>query len=211
MFPEFRRRELDLYKEEASLILYRSRAIRFGDFVLSSGGRSPYYVDLRILPAYPEAFDRISDFYVSLLRSCSGADRIVGVPTAGISIATMVSQKTNIPMAYVRNEERAHGLGRMIEGEMEKGNDVVLVDDLVTTGRSVIKTSSILRKRGAVVCDLICLIDREQGGKENLEGEGIKVHSLLTVRELFKILNKMALIGERVYSEVLDYIKAQIN
>jgi uridine monophosphate synthetase len=206
MFPDLRRRELELHKEEASLILYQSGAIKFGDFTLSSGGKSPYYVDLRVLPAYPKNFDRITDFYVSLLRGCSRADRIVGVPTAGISLATIVSQKTGIPMAYVRNEERAHGLGKMIEGEMDEGNSVVLVDDLVTTGRSVIETSSILRRAGARVSDLICLIDREQGGRKRLEEEGIRVHSLLTVGELFKILRDIDLIGEDTYSKVAEYI-----
>ncbi len=207
MLPDLRRRELSLYREEASLILYRSKAIKFGDFKLSSGDTSPYYVDLRILPAYPKNFDRIADFYVSLLRSCDKADRIVGVPTAGISIATMVSQKTGIPMAYVRNEERAHGLGKRIEGEMEEGNGVVLVDDLVTTGKSVIRTSSVLKEEGAKVRGLICLIDREQGGRERLEGEGIGVHSLLTTSELFKILLEMGLIEEDAYSRIIDYIK----
>ncbi len=189
----------------------RMGAVKFGDFKLSSGARSPYYIDLRLAPSFPDLLDRIGDLYVEIVKNEIQPgwkiDRIAGVPTAGLPVATVVSQKMRIPLIYVRKELREHGLGKNIEGVVNVNDNVLLVDDLVTTGHSTIEEAAILRGKGNVKHTVV-LVDREQGGPANLEREGLELHPLVKITDVFAYLRELGAIPTNTYEEVMEYVKA---
>lgn len=189
-------------------------AIKFGDFKLSSGVRSPYYIDLRLAPSYPDLLDRIGDLYVEVVKneiqSKWKIDRIAGVPTAGLPVATVVSQKMRIPLIYVRKEQKSYGLGKSIEGVVNGNDNILLVDDLVTTGHSTIEEAAILRKR-ANLGHVVVLVDREQGGPRNLELEGLQLHPLVKITDVFAHLSELGAIPLNTYEAVMEYVKTSMN
>jgi uridine monophosphate synthetase len=186
-------------------------AVKFGDFKLSSGARSPYYVDLRLAPSYPDMLDRIGDLYVEIVKNEIQPkwkiDRIAGVPTAGLPVATVVSQKMRIPLIYVRKEQREHGMGKSIEGVVNADDNVLLVDDLVTTGHSTLEEAAILRGKGNVK-HIVVLVDREQGGPANLEHEGLELHPLVKITDVFAYLRELGAIPPNTYEVVTEYVRA---
>jgi len=189
-------------------------AIKFGDFKLSSGARSPYYIDLRLAPSYPDLLDRIGDIYVEVVKNEIQPkwkiDRIAGVPTAGLPVATVVSQKMRIPLIYVRKEQKGHGLGKSIEGVVKANDNVLLVDDLVTTGHSTIEEATILRGSGNVR-HVVVLVDREQGGPGNLQREGLELHPLVKITEVFAYLSELGALPPNTYEVVMEYVRASTN
>ncbi|MHA1860214.1 MAG: orotate phosphoribosyltransferase [Candidatus Asgardarchaeia archaeon] len=188
--------------------LFKIGALKFGDFVLSSGKRSPYYLDLRILPSFPRFFDEVTDAYIEVIRKeVDEFDRIGGVLTAGVPIATLVSFKMKVPMVYVRSKEKEYGRKRRVEGIIEKGDRILMIDDLITTGENLIEAANSIREEGAVVRDAVVLIDREQGGVENLRENGIRLHYLMRVSQMMDFLKERRLVSDEEYEEVMEYIR----
>jgi uridine monophosphate synthetase len=189
----------------------RIGAIKFGDFTLSSGGKSPYYVDLRLAPSYPEVLDRLGDLYVEVIKNEIQPNwniaRIAGVPTAGLPIATVVSQKMRIPLIYVRKEPRTHGLGKTIEGVVNANDNVLLVDDIITTGHSTIEEAEILRNR-VNVKHVVVLVDREQGGHANLMKNALELHPLVKISDVIGYLRDLGAITTNTYEIVANYMAA---
>ena len=189
----------------------RIGAVKFGEFTLSSGKKSPYYVDLRLAPSYPDVLDRIGDLYVDVVKNEIQPrwkiDRIAGVPTAGLPVATVVSQKMRVPLIYVRKERKGYGLGKSIEGVVDSNDHILLVDDLVTTGHSTIEEAGILRSVGDVH-HVVVLVDREQGGSENLHGAGLELHCLVKITDVFAYLKELDAISPKTYETVMEYVKA---
>jgi len=193
-----------------ALKLHEIGAIKFGDFTLTSGKWSPFYIDLRIVPSFPDVFDIMTNCYVELLKDKrSEIRKIVGVPTAGLPIATLVSYKMRLPLLYVRKEEREHGTRKNIEGILNKGDIVAIVDDLATTGGSVKDAATKVRDAGGIVKYAIVLIDRLQGAKENLKEADIELLAYTTINEILDILVKERKISVEQYEKVLDYLKNQ--
>lgn len=166
--------------------LHAIGAVKFGEFKLKSGIISPVYIDLRLIISYPKLLNDISELLYKKVSSLS-FQCLCGVPYTAIPIATAISITHNVPMVLRRKEPKAHGTGKMIEGVFEKGAKVLVVDDIVTSGISIFETINPLVDVGLVVQDVVVLIDREQGGRENIEGKGYRLHSLFTLKEL---LNK---------------------
>jgi uridine monophosphate synthetase len=193
------------------MLLLRIGAVKFGEFTLSSGSKSPYYIDLRLAPSYPDVLDRIGDLYVDIVKNEIQPkwkiNRIAGVPTAGLPVATVVSQKMRIPLIYVRKERKGYGLGKSIEGVVDTHDNILLVDDLVTTGHSTIEEAGILRTIGNVEHGVV-LVDREQGGSENLREAGLELHSLVKITNVFAYLKELTAISPKTYETVMDYVKA---
>ena len=138
-------------KTELSQILNRIGAIKFGTFKLTSGRISPYYIDLRIVPSFPDAFQRVCDLYIKLLEKELGAEnfeRIAGIPTAGMPFAAVIAYHLKKPFVYIRPKMKFHGRERRIEGIIMPGNRILLVDDLVTTGLSLRKAAENIRAEG---------------------------------------------------------------
>jgi len=203
---------LSLEKEKAELsrILNKIGAIKFGAFKLTSGRTSPYYIDLRIVPSFPDAFQRVCDLYIKLIEKELGADsfdRIAGIPTAGIPFASVIAYHLKKPFLYIRPRVRLHGRERRIEGVIMPGNRVLLVDDLITTGLSLRKAARAIRAEGGLVTDTLVLLDREEGGEERLTKDNIKLHYLLTASEAAKKLYELGAIEEDQYKTILKQTK----
>jgi orotate phosphoribosyltransferase len=193
---------------KVALALARHRCVLIGEFKLSSGTKSPYYIDLRTVPSYPELFDLVTDAYVSTLEGLGADfDRIAGVATAGVPIATLVAYKMRRPFLYVRKEEKAHGTGGLVEGMVNTGDSVVIVDDVATTGGNLLRAVEALRGRGARVDDVVVLIDREQGAGENLAAKGVRLVSLMTSSELIEELRLKGVVSKEDYEKVIGYIR----
>lgn len=199
-------------KTELSQILNRIGALKFGSFKLTSGKISPYYLDLRIVPSFPDAFKRICDIYIDLIKEEigeEGFDRIAGIPTAGMSFGAIAAYKLEKAFVYVRTAEREHGRGRRVEGILLPGDRVLLIDDLITKGGSILKATEAVRAEGGVVSDVVVLLDREENGKKSLANEGIKLHSVLTISEFAMNLNEIEAITKKQMDTILKQIEYQ--
>ncbi|MHA2060152.1 MAG: orotidine-5'-phosphate decarboxylase [Candidatus Ranarchaeia archaeon] len=189
------------------LDLVKIGAIAFGDFTLTSGKKSPYYVDLRLLPSYPMVFREAIFEAVKLTKEqVSDYQCIAGIPTAGISFGTLFSQFTNKPLIYVRKEKKAVGMQRQIEGVFEKGHKALLIDDVISYGGSLLKAVQSIRESGGKVEEAVVLIDRQQGGMQNLANEGVKVHPVITITEIVDILKKNKHLTQDHADTILKYV-----
>jgi len=197
-------------KAELCRILNKIGALKFGAFKLTSGRMSPYYIDLRIVPSFPEAFRRICDLYVRIITEDLGVtifERIAGIPTAGIPFASLVAYQLKKPFLYIRPRARLHGRERRVEGMMMPGDRILLIDDLITTGRSLRKAAEAIRSEGGVVTDAVVLLDREEGGKERLAKDNITLHYLLKASEAAEKLYEIGAITEGQMKTVLRQVK----
>jgi len=197
-------------KAELSRVLHKIGAIEFGAFKLASGRISPYYIDLRIVPSFPDAFQRVCNLYMKLLEKDLGVenvDRIAGIPTAGMAFASVVAYQVKKPFVYIRPKVKLHGRERRIEGILMPGNRVLLVDDLVTTALSLGKAAKAIRAEGGVVSDALVMLDREEGGRERLAKDNIKLHYLLTAREAATKLYELGAIEEDQLKTILRQAK----
>ncbi|HET9589623.1 MAG TPA: orotate phosphoribosyltransferase [Anaerolineales bacterium] len=157
--------------------------IKFGDFTLKSGLKSPIYIDLRQIITYPKLLAEIAQAYLPLLSTLHFS-RIAGLPYAAIPIATAISLAGNYPMIYPRKEAKSYGTKAEIEGEYHTGEIVVVIDDLATTGGSKFEAIEKLASAGLVVRDVVVLVDRQSGAKESLEQAGYSMHAVLTITQL---------------------------
>ena len=136
-------------------------------------------------------------------------DKILGVPTAGVPFTTIVCQKLSIPMLYYRKERKEHGVRKKIEGKMEKNDRILMIDDLITTGKSVIQAAEAAREQGGMVTELVVLLDREQGGREFILSNNIRPHVLFTVSDAFEWLNEVKMLSDDNYKVIMDYINEE--
>jgi orotate phosphoribosyltransferase len=197
-------------KIEACKVLDRIGAMKFGAFKLTSGKLSPYYIDLRIVPSFPDAFQKICDYYAKFIRTEVGTeniDRVAGIPVAGIPFAAVVAFNLKKPFLYVRKGARRHGRERRVEGILAPGNRVLLIDDLVTGGLSLLKAAKAVTAEGGVVNDAVVLIDRQEGGKEKLEKNGVKLHALLSITEVVNTLRDLGTIDEDQLKTIMKQVK----
>jgi len=163
---------------------------------------------MRLIPSYPELFDRVVDIYCEVIKAeAAGFDRVAGVPTAGIPFATLVAYKLRRPLIYVRKQQRVHGQLKTIEGVLNRGERVLLVDDLVSTGDSALRTVRAVREGGGVVEDVVVLVDREQGAERLLAEEGVRLHALMKVTEAARILHSKGLLNREQYEVILSYVR----
>jgi orotate phosphoribosyltransferase len=197
-------------KEKMANILFKLDAIKFGVFKLSSGKASPYYIDLRVIPSFPDAFREICDFYAVYINTQIGIknfDRIAAVPVAGIIFASQVAYNLRKPFLFMRKGVRLHGRERRVEGVLASGDRVLLLDDLITTGLTLKKAANAVRAEGGVVTDAVVFLDREEGGTKQLEKSGIKLHALLKISEIAKTLYDSGAIDQEDLKTILKQVK----
>jgi uridine monophosphate synthetase len=163
--------------------LLEAGCIKFGEFTLKSGLKSPIYIDLRQIITYPKLLADIAQAYLPLLSTLHFS-RIAGLPYAAIPIATAISLAGGYPMIYPRKEAKAYGTKAEIEGEFHAGETVVVIDDLATTGGSKFEAIEKLTGVGLVVKDVVVLVDRQSGAKESLEQAGYSLHAVLTISDM---------------------------
>jgi len=197
-------------KIEVCKILNKIGALQFGTFKLTSGKISPYYIDLRIVPSFPDAFQKICNLYTNFVKEKIGTenfDRIAGIPVAGIPFASLIAYNLKKPFLYIRKGVRLHGRQRRVEGILAPGNRVLLVDDLVTTGLSLRRAAKAITAEGGIVNDAVVLLDREEGGEEKLKTSGIRLHALLRISEVANMLYETGAINEEQLKTILRQIK----
>jgi len=203
-------KEREEMKAELCKILTKIGALKFGTFKLAGGKVSPYYIDLRIVPSFPDAFQRVCNLYVNLVTADIGTNnfnRIAGIPTAGIPFASIIAYHLKKPFFYIRQHVKLHGRGRRIEGIVMPGDRVLLVDDLITSGKSLRNAAMATRAEGGVINDAAVLVDREEGGTKNLAKDSIKLHYLLKVSEAADKLYQMGTITEDQLETILKQVK----
>ncbi len=198
--------------KQVGILLIKNNAIKFGDYILASGKRSPYYIDLRQTISSPITMDWIANSLTRIIInevSRDRVDKILGVPTAGVPFATVVSQKLGIPLIYYRQARKEHGVRKKVEGILERNDRVLIIDDLITTGESVIEAAEVVREQGGLVNELVVLLDREQGGVHRLRAARIEPHVLFKITDAFRWLHSVGLIEDKVYEMVMNYIEEE--
>ena len=165
--------------------LLSAGCIKFGEFTLKSGLKSPIYIDLRQIITYPKLLEQVGAAYLPLLKELK-FDRLAGLPYAAIPIATAVSLQGNYPMIYPRKEVKSYGTKAEIEGEYHAGEIALVIDDLATTGGSKFEAIEKLTAVGLAVKDVVVLVDRQSGAKESLEQAGYSMHSVLTIKQMLE-------------------------
>ena len=173
--------------ESLVLMLHDIGAVRFGQFELHSGRTSPIYLDLRLLASFPDALRQAAAAYRHQLGVLT-FDLIAATPLAGLPIGTAICLDMNLPLIYPRKKMKAYGMGKQIEGQWQVGQTAVVVDDLITSGDSLLKGITFLKAAGVRVIEAVVLVDREQGGRAALQEQGYHLHSVLTISQLLAVL-----------------------
>jgi orotate phosphoribosyltransferase len=192
-------------KDKLAKALCDANIMKFGLFSLASGRKSPVYLDVRVLPSSPASFALTIDELVKKIKELK-IDVVAGAETAGIPIAAAIALKAKLPMIYVRKRPKSYGTMSFIEGNLEKGQKVVLIDDMITDGRSKVRFIEGIRQEGCICEDVFVIIDREQGGTDTLAAEKTKLHSLITLKELLEYMKEAKLVDEDNYKITLNYL-----
>ena len=187
--------------------LHRIGAIRFGEFTLKSGILSPVYVDLRLTVSYPNLLKAVSTMMWDALET-TDFDLICGVPYTALPIATCMSQNHAVPMVMRRREVKDYGTKKAIEGAFASGQKCLVVEDLVTSGSSVLETITDLEAAGLEVQDIVVLLDREQGGADALESRGYRLHSALKFSQVLDVLEENRKISKEEAERVRTFLMA---
>lgn len=199
--------EINLHKKAKLILeLFAIQTIKFGDFLMKSGVRSPIYIDLRPLVSYPKILETIARELINLSSNLK-YDVMAGVPYTALPIAVHISEINGKPLIYARKEVKDYGTSRKIEGVYKKGQKCVIIDDIITDGGSKFENIEPLEKAGLKVKDVVIVIDREQGGAKNLAKKGYHLHSLFKFTEVLEILKNYQKISEEKYNEVVEYLK----
>lgn len=169
-----------------ALTLYQIGAIQFGEFTLKSGQTSSIYINLRKIISYPALLRDVASAMWKAVQN-SPFDVVCGVPYTALPIATCLSLDHARPMVMRRKEKKDYGTKQLIEGEFKQGQRCLIIEDVITTGGSIIETADDLKHAGLVINDVVVLIDREQGGREHLEKQ-FNVHCILTISDMLKTL-----------------------
>ena len=192
-------------KTDLTVSLFKTGCIKFGDFLLASGKRSPIYIDLRRVISFPGLFRNVARAYEEIVRGIK-FDLIASVPYAALPAGSVVAWQMGVSMIYPRKEVKEHGTGQAIEGSFEPGQIAVLIEDVITTGGSIVTAAEVLRQAGLDLRDVVVLVDREQGGDLKMKEIGLSLHSVLKISEIISILKKQSLIDTKTFETVMQYL-----
>lgn len=197
-------------KSELAEFLLKSNAIRFGIFRLSSGKESAYYIDLRVLPSFPTYFKLVIQAIKDKIEHEIGSDAVdyvCSIPTAGIAYASALAYVMGKGLIYVRKEAKDHGTSKLLEGYLNHGSRVLILDDVATTGTSLVHAVDVVRSNGGVVEHAMVLIDRLEGASELLASRGVKLISITSIEEVVDLLYEADLLDE----DMVRMIRAQMG
>ncbi len=189
--------------EKFALMLHEIGAIRLGQFRLHSGRTSPIYLDLRMLVSHPEALRLATAVYTTILANLE-YDRLAAAPMAGLPLGTALCLALDKPLIYPRKTAKSYGTGKGIEGAYQIGETAVIIDDLITSGDSILQAIAALKAGGLQVNDAVVLIDRQQGGMDTLRNAGYQPHAAMTIRQILSILESHQRITARDTARVLQ-------
>lgn len=196
-------------KREFFLEIYPLEVIKFGRFTLKSGIESPFYVDLRPLASEPRILKNLSSHLLKLLK-LENIDVICGVPYAALPMATAMSLESDIPLIIKRKEAKSYGTKKLIEGIYKKGQNCLLVEDVITSGKSLLETITEVENEGLKVTDIVVVLDREQGGKKFLEEKGYRVHTLFSISEGVNILQEEGRLSRGEVERINDFLEGNV-
>ncbi|WP_185873402.1 orotate phosphoribosyltransferase [Blattabacterium cuenoti] len=193
-------------KKNFFLSIYNLGIIKFGKFTLKSGINSPVYIDFRPIASKPKLLIELSHLLLEIVPS-NKFELICGVPYAALPIATALSLITNIPLIIKRKENKGYGTKKMIEGIYKKGQNCLLIEDVITSGASLLKTIIDIEKEGLIVKNIISILDREQGGIENIKNIGYNIQSLFKIKEVINILNNKNILDKKKIDDLYFFLK----
>jgi len=197
------------FVKEFAIFLYENNIIRFGNFTLASGKNSSYYVDLRLIPSYPHQFRKMIKNLQNLIVEKTGLndfDCLASVPTGGLVVTSALAIEIVKPLIYVRSKPKEHGTAKSIEGKISARMKVVMVDDVVTTGTSVLNGINQLKEAGLLVSDLYVIINRLEGADKALSDIGVQTHQLTDILEITDILFQEKLIDKEIFEKIKNQV-----
>ena len=158
-------------------------AIQFGRFILTSGAVSDYYIDIKNASTDPITLKQIA---IAMAPYTTDYDLIAGMELGAVPLIVALSLETTLPYIIIRKQKRDHGTGKQIEGIAVKDKKTILIEDVTTSGGSVIKSIQILREQGAQVDQVITVVDRESGAREKIESLNVVFTPLLTMHDILQ-------------------------
>ena len=159
-------------------------AVKFGEFELSHGGTSNYYVDKYVFETNPACLDLIAGAFAERIAEWDTEATLAGVALGAVPLVAVTSVETGIPYVIARKQAKEYGTGNRIEGTLTDGEEVIILEDIATTGQSAVDAAEALREAGAVVNRVLVVFDREEGASENLAEHGLELSSLVTASDL---------------------------
>jgi len=193
-------------EEDLILFLFDKNAIKIGNFTLSSGRKSRFYLDLRILQSYPLYFRKTISLLKTLIHSQIGLesfDYLCSVPTSGTVFGSALSYELFKPHIYVRKDLKNYGTQKKIEGALEPNSKILFVDDVITTGQSILTAVESL-SNNSVVSGVVVLVDRQQGSQNLFDQFTLKIRRAITILRIIDILNDNARINKNEYDRIKE-------
>ena len=198
------------FVKEFAIFLFKNNIIKFGNFTLSSGKKSSYYIDLRLVPSFPHQFRKMIKNLQKLIIEKIGLDNfdsLVSIPTGGLIIGSALAIETVKPLIYVRNKPKDHGTTKSLEGKILSGMQVIMIDDVATTGTSILNGIKELKAEGLSISNACVIINRLEGADKILNSVGVILHQLTDILEITEILFQEKLVSE----DILEEIKKQVS
>lgn len=192
----------DSLLEELSLTLFDIGAVQLGKFKLHSGRTSRIYLDLRLLVSYPDALRLATTAYRHVLDTLH-FDLLAAPPLAGLPLGTALCLAMDKPLIYPRKTAKSYGTGKSVEGKWDVGQTAVVIDDVITSGESILQAIVSLKTAGLQVTDAVVLIDREQGGTSTMREQSYNVHAAISITHLLAILEEKERITTKQRAKVL--------
>ncbi len=190
--------------------LFEIGVFKFGNFKLKTGIESPYYIDLRIITSYPEILNQIINIMSTTFKfeALNDIDHVCGVPYAGISYATLLSKIYKKSLLILRKEQKDYGTKKILEGNYNKNDSILLIEDVITTGTSLIQTIDTLEKENLNIKKIIVIIDRQQQGikKVNNKYPHIEIVCIWKISDILEICNNNNLINLEDYTKCQKFI-----
>jgi orotate phosphoribosyltransferase len=172
-------------KKELIELLINKEVVKFGKFILSSGKESDYYVNMKMAITDPKILKTIAKIVSSQIGE-ERIDKIAGPALGAVPIATAISLESEIPMLMIRKAKKGYGTSKLIEGTLQEGDSIVVIEDVTTTGNSLLKAIRAIKENGGVVKRAVVVVDRDEGAIENLKNEGVLLEPLLSINDFNK-------------------------
>ena len=159
-------------------------ALLRGEFTLRSGRKSKYYLDKYLFETQPDILKALGEKFATHVKASGKVDRLAGAELGGIPLVTAASMATGLPSVLIRNQKKDYGTAKQLEGVLKKGDRILIVEDIATTGGQVLEAAKVIAEAGATVVKIVAVIDRQEGARENIEKAGFAFAALFTKTDL---------------------------